>query len=172
MSDCHLRERLAIEQDILLLHSFDETRVRDAVRPQRGIEADDPETAEIALLDTTILVRIHAGADDGLIRLHVGRTAHAAVPLRECANFLVSAMPNDTSLDAHDLEIGEETSDRSNVRGMSHDRTRETLLALVLLREKVIAAVTPERVRTASGLPDALLGAAVGLELGHGDGEV
>lgn len=50
---------------------------------------------------------------------------------------------------------------------MGENSTLLTLLALALLLQKVVAAVTLKRVCTASGLPDTLLGAAVGLELWH-----
>ena len=62
--------------------------------------------------------------------------------------------------------------DSFEVRGMCHDRAREMLLALALLQEKVTAASTLEGDLAAPGLPETLFGAAVRLNLGHGDGEV
>ncbi len=67
------------------------------------------------------------------------------------------------------LEIREEESKSTCIRRMHHFRTIQALLALILLKEKVIATVSVERQLTASGLADSLLCAAVGLELWHTD---
>lgn len=50
---------------------------------------------------------------------------------------------------------------------MEHVRARQALLALVLLLQKVVAAVPLEGDLAASGLAEALLCAAVGLKSGH-----
>ncbi len=52
--------------------------------------------------------------------------------------------------------------------GSVHEfRAVETLLALALLHEEVTTAVAVKREFAASGTTDALLGAAMGLELRH-----
>lgn len=53
------------------------------------------------------------------------------------------------------------------VGGVHEFRTIQALLALTLLREKVIAAVAVKGQFSASGTTDSLLCAAVGLELRH-----
>ncbi len=52
---------------------------------------------------------------------------------------------------------------------MHHLRAIQALLTLVLLEQKVVSAVAIEGKFTASGLPNSLLRAAVGLELWHTD---
>ena len=55
---------------------------------------------------------------------------------------------------------------------MGDDRAGEALLTLRFLQEEVVAAVPLEGVFAASRLPNAFLGAAVRLELGHGRSSV
>ncbi len=57
------------------------------------------------------------------------------------------------------------------VGGMQELGPVEALLALALLEQKVIATVALEGELTASGTPNSLLRAAVGLELGHAKAE-
>ena len=104
MGDGDFGESLAIESDPLLLHRLDESRVRNTFRADGGTETHDPQRSETALLQATIFVRIHAGANDRLVRLGKGGPAHSAVALREGADLLVSAVPDDASLNAHKSE--------------------------------------------------------------------
>ena len=100
----------------------------------------------------------------------------AAAHLGELAHLLVSAMPNDTSLNAHGererLQVGNEWGDVREVRRMDEHRAIQALLALALLLEKVVTAVALHGELSAPGAPQTLLCAAVGLELRHGRGSL
>ena len=61
----------------------------------------------------------------------------------------------------------DESVDTTCVSGVDQNSTVQALLALALLHQKVTPSSALKRNGTASGLPETLLGAAVGLELGH-----
>ncbi len=65
-------------------------------------------------------------------------------------------------------EGGDERLERADVGAVSDNCAIEALLALALLLQKVPAATALEGILAASGLPDAFLGAGVGLHLWHG----
>jgi hypothetical protein len=170
-----LRECLAVEEHFFRLQNLDETRVRNTLRTQCCTETDDPETAKIALLESAILVRIHTGTNDSLIGFHERRAAHAPIALGKLADFLVPAMTDYTSFNAHGkggLEIWEETLERFHIPRIGNHCAADALLALVLLKEKMIATVSLERKFAASGLPNTFLGAAVGLQFRHEKEEI
>lgn len=167
-----LAQRLAVESHFLLRQLIDKDGVADALHLQRSADACDPECAEAALLELAGDVGVGAGADHRFVRLHEGRAAHAAVALRESADLLVSAMPDDASFNAHGSEGGDQGLEGSDVRGVSDNRAIETLLALALLLEQVTAAAAFERVLTAPCSPDTFLRAAVGLHFWHRDTEL
>jgi hypothetical protein len=78
-------------------------------------------------------------------------------------------MPVDTTFDAHGegLSVWEEVTECMLIRLVHHLCAVQALLALALLREKVVATVAVELQSAATRLPDAFLCAAVGLELRH-----
>src|SRR5690242_11811242 len=47
-------QHLAVDLDIGLLETEDELAVRQPVQARRGIDAGDPQAAEVALLDATV----------------------------------------------------------------------------------------------------------------------
>jgi len=66
-----------------------------------------------------------------------------------------------------DSEVRKHTDNLLVLGAVSNHCAIQTLLALALLHEKVVTAVTLEGDTTASGAPDALFGAAVGFLLRH-----
>jgi hypothetical protein len=75
-----------------------------------------------------------------------------------------------------DSEVGKERFEVLLVNRAGKHRAVQALLTLALLEQKMIAAAALKRHFSASGTPDSLLCAAVGLELRHRkneeDGEV
>src|SRR5690606_34307646 len=64
-----IREDLAVERDVRLLQAGDEARVRQAERTGRGVDARDPEAAEVPLLQAAADVAVLPGVADDLDRL-------------------------------------------------------------------------------------------------------
>ena len=73
----------------------------------------------------------------------------------------------DTTFDSHDLHVGDKMFEGSCVRRVEQLFARNTLLALALLHQKVLAAVPFVGEAAASGASKTLLSAAVGLKLRH-----
>ncbi len=73
-----------------------------------------------------------------------------------------------TNHNAHVLEVREKATNTSPFGGGNDDRAIQTLLALILLHQKVITTVALKSEFTASSTPDALLAAAVGTDFWHG----
>src|SRR6185437_12758485 len=71
--NCQLREALAIERDAGVLQAVDHLAVGQAVLARRGVDADDPQTAEVALLA--------AAADEGVLERGVDRFFRGAIQL-------------------------------------------------------------------------------------------
>ena len=80
-----------------------------------------------------------------------------------------SSVPMDTTFDTHErgLERWKQFRDGSRIGRMQKFRTIQALLTLVLLEEEMTPTIPIEGKFPASGLPDALLRAAVGLHLRH-----
>src|SRR5438132_1082083 len=87
----HLGQDLAIEQDPGPLEPGHEPRVREPDLPARGVDADDPEAAEEALLLLSPTIGERAGAEDGLGRRTVELAPSADVPLRLLEDLLAPA---------------------------------------------------------------------------------
>ena len=71
--DRQLREALAIERDAGVLQAVDQLAVGQAVLARRGVDADDPQAAEVALLA--------AAADEGVLERGVDRFLRGAIQL-------------------------------------------------------------------------------------------
>lgn len=100
--DCQLGESLAIQLDALLVHLIDEDGVLAAGITQNGVQANDPEGAEVALLLLAIHVRVLTGLDHALLGLHERGMTQALITLGELLNLLVPTGTDDTALDSHD----------------------------------------------------------------------
>src|SRR5882672_7518933 len=84
-------KHLAIDFDLGLLEAVDDLAVAQSEFTRGGVDAGDPERAEIALLGAAIPIRVLAGLDDGLLRSAEYLAAGVVVALRLAQNFLVTA---------------------------------------------------------------------------------
>src|SRR2546425_13262081 len=72
---------LPIEPDLGLAAAGDELVVREPVLPRRGVDPQDPESAELALAVLPVAVGVGERVLDLLLRLAVGRVLEAPVAL-------------------------------------------------------------------------------------------
>src|SRR5262245_48175679 len=63
--DGDLGERLAVQLDVGPVQAGDQLAVAQAAHPAGGVDADDPEAAELALARLAVAVRVDAGPDQG-----------------------------------------------------------------------------------------------------------
>src|SRR4029077_12537242 len=75
-------EHLAVDFDLGRLQPRDEPRVRDVVLAARGVDADDPEAAELALPRAPVAVRVAERVHDLLVGRAQVPAARTGVPLR------------------------------------------------------------------------------------------
>src|SRR5690606_19177822 len=59
-------EDLAVERDPGLAQPRDEARVAEALLPGRGVDARDPQAAELGLLVAAVAVRVVGGVEERL----------------------------------------------------------------------------------------------------------
>src|SRR5436309_12105494 len=76
-----IREDLAVDLDPGRLQPIDESRVRQTVRPDRGVDPSDPQSTELTLAVATIAVRVDAGVPNLLLGDPVPDPATARVAL-------------------------------------------------------------------------------------------
>lgn len=162
--DSKLGQNFAIQLDAFLVELADEDRVLASGHAHGGVQANDPERTEVALVLLAIHVRVLTSFHNCFLCLCIGRTASGLVAFGKLANLLVSAVPNNTSLNAHgsgELDIRNESFNRRDVCRIKHNRAVHALLALALLLEQVVTAVAFHSQLAASGLANSLLCAAV-----------
>ena len=70
----HVGQNLAVQLDVGLQQAGDELAVAQAERTDGGVDADDPQPAEIALAVVAVAVGVDAGADE----IFLGGTQQAA----------------------------------------------------------------------------------------------
>src|SRR4051812_10111189 len=81
VADGDVREHLAVELDAGLLQAMHELAVRHALLARRGVDADDPETAEVTLLVAAVAVRVPIRLEQRLLRALVAGMRLPAEPL-------------------------------------------------------------------------------------------
>jgi hypothetical protein len=133
----------------------------------RGVETRNPESAEDALLLTAVYIRMLSGLHHGFVGLAERGLPHTAVAFRKLTNLLMSAMPNCTSINTHDLKVRKEGFELLMFSLLHNQRTIQLLLPLALLLQQMVTATAFDDNLAASGLTDSLLCAAVGLLLRH-----
>src|ERR1700722_998743 len=69
--DGEFGQRLPIQLDARFLQAMDQLTVTQAARPAGGVDADDPQPAELPLADAAIAESIHAATDQRDDRLAV-----------------------------------------------------------------------------------------------------
>src|SRR5688572_25352629 len=97
------REALAIELDAGVLEAEHELAVGDAVLARRGVDADDPQAAVIALLELAAGVRVDARFFGRLFHELVKLALVLEIALGELRELLALLTTDDTTFDArHD----------------------------------------------------------------------
>src|SRR5690606_29194073 len=85
-----VRQHLAVDVDLRLVQPVDEAAVGQPVQARRGVDARDPERAEIALALAPVAVGVLPRLDDGLLRDPEDLAAGAVVALRLVEDLLVA----------------------------------------------------------------------------------
>src|SRR3954471_23569914 len=91
---------LAVDLDAGLLDAVHELRIGEAVLAHAGIDALDPQTAEIALLGAAVAIRILQAFFDLLDRDPVIGAGAADIALGHVDDFLVTGVRGDAALSA------------------------------------------------------------------------
>ncbi len=170
MVDRKLGESFAVQDDLAVFESLDEARVVKTLSAKRTGQTNSPQSAECALLEAAIAVRVLTSLDDGFLTLLHGGTLHTTVTLGHLMKLLGAAMPMNTTCNTHDrrgLNVWEQKRDVALIARRHHFRAVQTLLALALLLEKMAATIALECETAGAGLADSFLSAAMGLEFRH-----
>src|SRR3954464_7621224 len=91
---------LAIDRDTGQRQTVDQARVRQIVQARGGVDADDPEAAEIPLAGTAVTVGIGQGAHQRFVRPLEEAVIGAVVTLDLRQDLLVPAMGGDAALNS------------------------------------------------------------------------
>src|SRR5919204_839098 len=81
IADCDVRQDLAVELDLRQAQTVHELAVRHALAARRGVDARDPEAAEVALLVAPVAVGVAVGLEQRLLGALVARMRLAAEAL-------------------------------------------------------------------------------------------
>src|SRR5690606_29358490 len=98
--DGDVGQGLAVQGDVRLEQPIHEAAVAQAVHAGRGVDAHDPQAAELALLLLAADVRVLLGLGDGLLGDAEDLATGVVVALRELDDFLVTAARRYTTLDS------------------------------------------------------------------------
>ena len=93
-------QHLAVDGDIANAQPFDQARIGNAIEPRGGIDARDPEPAEIALAISAVAVCIHERAHHRFVRALVESIIGRAVTFHLREHFLVPPVSSYASLDS------------------------------------------------------------------------
>src|SRR5450759_4432934 len=98
--DRKVGEHLAVDGQTRLAQPVNHRAVGQPAQPSGGVDARDPQRAELALLLAPSAIRVLAGLDDGLL----GRAEHLApgieITLRLLEDFLVASTCDDTAFNS------------------------------------------------------------------------
>src|SRR5581483_4525621 len=94
-----VRQALAIQRDAGLLQAAHELSVSEAVLPRGGVDADDPEPAEVPLLAAAADVGVLERRVDRFLRGAVQLALVGVVALRQRQQLLALRAANRASLD-------------------------------------------------------------------------
>ena len=173
-----VRQHLAVHLDAGLVQAVHEHAVRQAALACTGVDAHDPQRAELALALTAVAVGVLTGLDDGLIGDAEHTAAGTVVTLGLVQDLLVAGVGDDAAFDSwHGLGLVKTA--RSGVRqhlahgrrvGRAHQRgaIQAPLTLGALLGEDVAQVRVAALERPRAGFLEPLGGAAVGFQLGHG----
>src|ERR1700678_2119092 len=98
--DRKIGEQLAIDGETRLAQSVDQRAVGHAAQPRSGVDARDPQCAELALLLAPSAVSVLTGLDDRLLGGAEDLAPGIEVALRLLENFLVPSARDDTAFNS------------------------------------------------------------------------
>src|SRR5438552_14069409 len=124
VGDGDVGQHLPVERDARLLEAVDEPRVRHAVDAGGGVDAGDPERAEVPAAHAAAAGRLHQAALDGLDRALVAAVAPAAETLGELEDSISTATCLEPTLDAHLLSSSTTGAFPEARRGRFHKAAR------------------------------------------------
>ena len=104
--DRHLGQHLAVQLDVGPLQSIDELTVAEAAHPTGGIDADNPQAAEVAFSHATIAERINACSQESLFDSAEQIVASAAIALRAFVESLLRPITSGTFGGSHQILLG------------------------------------------------------------------
>src|SRR5246127_663881 len=84
-------QHLAVDLHSGLVQAVDDAAVGEPVEARRGVDARDPQRAELALVLPPVAVGILAGLDHGLLGCAIDLAAGVVIALRLAQDFLVTA---------------------------------------------------------------------------------
>src|SRR5690606_41309176 len=100
LGDREIGEHLAVDRDLSLAEAVDKSTIGQPVIAHRGVDALDPQGAEIALLVAPVPVGVLAGLVDGGLGGPAGILAAAVKALRLLQDLLVTGVSGDASFTA------------------------------------------------------------------------
>jgi hypothetical protein len=92
MIDCKVCQHFPIDADLFLVETIDQTRIGDIVQTCSGIDSSDPQSAELALLRSSVSVRVRAGLIDVMLRNGMDLAASTPVSFGRSKKFFSSPM--------------------------------------------------------------------------------
>src|ERR671923_581835 len=104
VADGDVGQDLAVEVDAGELEAVDERAVAHAVLPRGGVDADDPQAAEVALAIAPVAIGVGVGLHDRLLGALVVRVRLAAEALRPLERRATLLAGVDGALDPRHLE--------------------------------------------------------------------
>ena len=141
-------EHLAVDFDTGLLEAVDDPAVAQPELTRGGVDARDPERAEVALLGAAIAIRILAGLDDGLLGSAEYLATGVVVALRLASEFSCDGTGSDATFDSCHvlvlalLGVGHQLIDTARI-ALVHERgsaRAQLALGLARLVAEIVAA--------------------------------
>src|SRR6266513_1677314 len=169
-----VREHLAVDFDTGLVQAVDDAAVGESVQARRGVDARDPQCAELTLVLPPVAVRVLACLDDGLLGRAIDLAPRVVVALRLAENFLVTTSGRHATLhschgSARLLVVGEELLETADIAVVHETRAAGARLAfdLAVLVAEIVATVGRVALEALRRLAKALGRGPVGFQLGH-----
>src|SRR5882672_11826762 len=169
-----VREHLAVDFDAGLVQAVDDAAVGEPVQARRGVDARDPQCAELTLVLPPVAVRVLACLDDGLLGRAIDLAPGVVVTLGLGENLLVTASGRHATLhschgSARLLVIREELLETANIAVVHETRAAGARVAFDLagLVAEIVAPVGRVALEALRRLAKALGRGPVGFQLGH-----
>src|ERR1700730_803683 len=169
-----VREYLAVDFDAGLVQAVDDAAIGEPVQARRGVDARDPQCAELTLVLPPVAVGVLARLDDRLLGRAIDLAPGVVVALRLAENLLVTASGRHATLhschgSARLLVIREQLLETADIAVVHETRAAGARLAfdLAVLVAKIVATVGRVTLEALRRLAKALGRGPVGFQLGH-----